>query len=154
MKEEFDKGCILYKPQYVFIWRFSFVSLISAIYALYNNYYDIAIVPGGVFVTSITYWWKPNKSWRRNIDILYVKIALFYQIIRAIGADYALLYYLTTLTSIYFFYIGVYYYNKRNYWYSTYAHCMLHLIANIANIILYSGYIVPINDNVIVQFLI
>ncbi len=79
---------------------------------------------------------------------------LFDKIIRAIGAEYALLYYLTTLTSIYFFYIDVYYYNKRNYWYSTYAHCMLHLIANIANIILYSGYIVPITENIIIQLLI
>jgi hypothetical protein len=32
------------------------------------------------------------------------------------------------------------------YWESTYAHSMVHIIANISNIILYTGYVIPLTD--------
>ena len=35
----------------------------------------------------------------------------------------------------------------------TYLHSMLHLVANVANMVLYSGYIVPIQSNKIVKLL-
>ena len=90
--------CILEPDQYNLIFRASFLSLGSSVYAIHNGHYDLALCPGGVFLTSITYWVKPDYSWRRYLD-----------------------------------------YKKKLYWKSTYSHCMLHLIANIANIVLYSG---------------
>ena len=32
------------------------------------------------------------------------------------------------------------------YWESTYAHSMVHIIANISNFILYTGYVIPLTD--------
>ena len=32
-----------------------------------------------------------------------------------------------------------YLYKKKYYWSSTYVHCMLHIMANISNMVLYSG---------------
>ena len=32
------------------------------------------------------------------------------------------------------------------YWESTYAHSMIHIIANISNFILYTGYVIPFTD--------
>ena len=32
------------------------------------------------------------------------------------------------------------------YWESTYAHSMVHIIANISNFILYTGYVMPFTD--------
>jgi len=66
--------------------------LISCIYAIYKNHYDLALVPGGVFLTSINYWRCPDYSWRRYLDMIYVKLALIYQIYRAYNAEYCKLY--------------------------------------------------------------
>ena len=138
--------CILYPEQYSFIWKASFFSLFSCIYAFYNNHYDLALVPGGVFLTSINYWYKPDYSWRRYVDIGYVHAALTYQLFRAYNAEYSKMYYFTLSLAMCCYLLGMYYYNKKQYWHSTYAHSMLHLIANISNVILYSGHIEPINN--------
>ena len=34
---------------------------------------------------------------------------------------------------------SIYLYKESYWWWSTYAHCMLHIIANIGNVVLYSG---------------
>lgn len=54
---------ILYPNQSYFIWKVSWLSLISSIYAISQGYNDLAIVPGGVFLTSINYWRDPDYSW-------------------------------------------------------------------------------------------
>jgi hypothetical protein len=137
-------GCILYPEQYNFIWKTSFLSLFSFTYAIYKGHTDLALVAGGVFLTSINYWRKPTYSWRRKIDMVYVKTALLYQLIRAYKAEYRNQYYITIFIAICFYPISYHYYYKKQYWKSTYAHSMLHLIANISNIVLYSGMIEPI----------
>lgn len=128
---------ILLPEQSYFIWKISHLSLFTALYALYTGHYDLAICPGGVYLTSILYWRYPDYSWRRYLDMSYVTFAVSYQSIRAYNAKHANLYYATMGASMCFYPIGVYYYNKHKYWHSTYAHSMLHLGANIANMILY-----------------
>jgi hypothetical protein len=118
-------------------------------YAVYNGYYDLAFVPGGVFLTSINYWWKPDYSWRRYLDMAYVKLAITYQLARAYNSENRDLYYSITGLSIFFYVLGVYYYKKKLYWNSTYAHSMLHITANIGNIILYSGKVNSTNYNLV-----
>jgi hypothetical protein len=135
----FDMDCILEPEQYNLIFRVSFLSLGSSVYAIHNGYYDLALCPGGVFLTSITYWVKPDYSWRRYLDMLYVKFALSYQLYKAYNSQYMVYYYTLIAITVAFYPLGVYYYKKKLYWKSTYSHCMLHLIANIANIVLYSG---------------
>jgi hypothetical protein len=78
-------------------------------------------------------------SWRRTLDISVVNIGLFYQIYRAWNSQYMILYYIFTGTGILFFIPGVFLYKQKKYYISTICHCLLHLFANIGNIILYLG---------------
>ena len=132
---------ILDKEQYIYIYNTSYLSLLSFIYAIYRNHYNLAAVPGSVFLTSIHYWKKPDYSYRRYLDMAVVKTALVYQHYIAYNAEYSKIYYTIFLLAMASYPIGIYYYNKKDYWKSTYAHILLHLLANIGNIILYSGYI-------------
>jgi hypothetical protein len=50
-----------------------------------------------------------------------------------------------------FYPLGYYYYNRNRNWESTYAHCMIHVIANIGNIVLYSGEFISNKDDCINQ---
>jgi hypothetical protein len=137
-------GCILYKDQYQLLWKSSWFTLISFIYAIYKQQYYLSISPGIVFITSINYWRKPDYSWRRYLDMTCVKCGFLYHLIRAYNAQYNKEYYTIVFFAASCYPIGIYYYDKKLYWHSTYAHCMLHIIANISNIVLYSGYIDPL----------
>jgi hypothetical protein len=139
-----EDGCILYPDQCHFLCKISIISLISSLYALYKDYYELAVIPFGVFLTSIIYWYKPiPNSWRQTLDVTYVKFAVFYNIIRAYNSEYYILYYITAIIGLCFYPLGIYLYNKKMYWESTYAHSMGHIIANISNFILYTGYVIP-----------
>jgi len=138
-----SKECILYPEQYWLIWKLSFLSLFSAIYAAHNKHYDLIYVPGGVFLTSTLYWYKPDYSWRRYLDMGFVKLAVSYNMYRAYRSQYTIQYYTLVFIAICFYPLGIYYYKKNDYWSSTYAHCMLHIFGNIANVVLYSGKIEP-----------
>jgi len=139
----FPDGCILYKEQYQFICKTSFLCIISGIYALHRGYYGMALGPTVVFLTSINYWRKPDFSWRRYVDMAVVKISLLCHFITSIRSNRFWSYNLTIVTSVLFYLLGIEYYKRKMYWHSTYSHSMLHLIANVANIILYSGEIEP-----------
>ena len=138
-----ENNCILQPEQYNFLWKTSFLSLFSSLYGIYKGHNDISYSTFAVFLSSINYWKKPNYSWRRYLDITVVNISLIYHLLRAQNSQYSKLYYSTLFTSICFYPLSKYYYNKKLYWYSTYSHSMLHLLANISNIILYSGFISP-----------
>lgn len=137
-------GCILRDDQARFIYKVSFLCLISTSYALHRKHYDMALVPGGVFLTSINYWRRPDYSWRRYVDMSYVSLAISYQLLRARNAEMGFYYYLFTFSALLCYPFGVNFYNKKMYWASVYAHCMLHVFANVANVYLYSGHIVPV----------
>ena len=125
--------------QYNRIYKVSYLSLGSSIYAIYNGYYTLSLVPAGVFLTSINYWRNPVDSWRRKVDMGNVLLSLSYQLYIAYKAQYRAPFYTTTLIAGSMYPLALYYSSKKLYWHSTYAHCALHVIANIANIFLYSG---------------
>ena len=132
---------ILEKEHYTAIYRVSYLSLFSALYAFYRGHYNLVVVPGSVFLSSIHYWKKPDYSYRRYLDMTVVKSAVIYQHYIAYNAEYANMYYTILCIAMLSYPVGVYYYNKKDYWKSTYAHMMLHIMANIGNIVLYSGYV-------------
>jgi hypothetical protein len=70
-----------------------------------------------------------------------VNTAAIYQYYRALNAEYANLYSAFFFMSVASFVLGVYSYNKKAYWNSTYAHMSLHILANIGNLVLYSGHV-------------
>jgi hypothetical protein len=143
-----EKDCIMKRKYYSCIYRVSFLSFLSSIYAIYCECYDLAPVPGGVFLTSVNYWRRPTYGWRRNLDMGYVMSAVMYQNYRAYHAFYytmkleqsfVLLYYALVLFGIACYPVSVYLYKKKDLWGSTYVHCLLHVVANIANVLLYSS---------------
>ena len=131
---------ILDKEQYILIYNTSYISLLSSIYAIYRQHYNLALVPGSVFISSILYWKNPDYSYRRYLDMIAVKCALTYQIYIAYNTHYANIYYISVFLAVSSYFIGIYYYHRQEYWKSTFAHIMLHLIANTGNMILYSGF--------------
>ena len=139
-KNPLGKTYVLYPDQCKLIYNMSYLSLVASIYAIYKGQYLLACCSGGVFITSISYWENPLfDSPRRYIDIAYLSIALFYQLYRAYSSQYMVFYYTIMMVAVSFYPLGYYYYNKGLYWESTYAQCMIHILSNIANIILYSS---------------
>ena len=123
----------------------SCLSLFSGIYALYKKQYNFAIYPLGVFITSINYWIHPIHDWRRYIDMLYVTFAIISQSFYAFEHPNFKPYFITIL-------IGALFYPVSRYFQSVYlplstlCHSMIHIVANIANCILYSD--TDINEDI------
>ena len=145
-------GYILCPRQSNMLWRTSWLALFNCMYAIKNKHYEIALVPGGVFITSIMYWRKPDYSWRRYIDISYASLSLCYQSLREYNAEYSNVYYTLASISIINYCMGVYSYKKKKYWISTYYHAGLHIFIATANFALYSGYINPIYSTPLLSY--
>ena len=135
---------ILSPQYYTLIWRVSWINAVSCMYAVYMNHVDLAFAPGGILITSLLYWYKPDYSWRRYVDMTYVHFALIYHLCRAWNAEFAIPYYAMKAISLAMYQIGVYYYRQGDHERSTQYHCLLHVIANAANIVLYTGHIDPL----------
>ena len=125
--------------QSALIWRLSFLSLFSGLYAFYKGHLDLCLVPLGVFITSILFWWHPNLSWRRTVDIVYVQVSLWYQIYRAYSshAQFAMEFFAFTAAGMICFLISLTV--KRSAWTSALLHAFVHILGNTGNVILYSG---------------
>jgi hypothetical protein len=132
---------LLAKKYSIYLYNSGHLFLLSFLYALHRKHYQLAIVPGSIFLTSIQYWKNPTYSFRRDLDIVVVHTSIGYQHYMAYNAKYANLHFVIYLTAAIFFPISIYYYNKKNYWLATFLHMTLHILSNSANIILYSGYI-------------
>jgi hypothetical protein len=117
----------------------SWILLFTAAYAINQKHYDLAICPIGIFATSVNYWRHPIRGWRRNIDILIVLVASFYQIVRASTAEHAQIFYTSYAIAFSFYPISNYYYVKGHKTESVICHALLHILGNISSIILYSG---------------
>jgi hypothetical protein len=143
MNSHIDKelfiGLVLPPSQSKYIWNISWLSLISSVYGYYKNkHLRLYLIPLSVFITSIMYWWKPDYSWRRYLDICVVVSGLSYQLYFAINTTNCLEYYCVSLLACVSYALSSYYYDKHT-GVSTFWHCMLHLFGNIGNIILYVG---------------
>ena len=135
----YDK-MIVPKEQANFLVSLSFLSLVSGLYALKRGYYDLAMVPLGVFTTSIIYWTNPTYCWRRILDMVYVSSAMTYQMYRAQKAEYRMLYYGFLFSAVTFYPFSWYFHNnKYSSWKSVISHSLIHIVGNISNFVLYSG---------------
>ena len=137
-KDGLYNGLIIPRDQANFMYTIAWLSFPSGIYAITQNYYDLALVPLGVWITSLTYWKKPTYGWRRNLDMIYVVSGLCYQLYRSLDAENRNAY-------IIILSVGVIFYPISNIilpnsaWLSTIAHSMVHILGNISNLVLYSG---------------
>lgn len=140
------EGLVLPKAQYMYLWFLSWLSLISGIVAIARGHYDLCFVPIGVWFTSILYWWHPDFSWRRYLDMAYVQLSLWYQVYRAVGAENMIAYYTLTIVAVMFFPLGLWIY-KRSRWGSTLCHGMVHILGNVGNLVLYAGFVLPLRTS-------
>ena len=132
-------------PNAHFIWYCARLAIPSAIYA-YSHHpasTHLAIVPASVWATSLLYWRNPVRdSWCRTLDMTVVFTGLTY------NTYYAVRHTSPRHFGVYAALIGAsaLCYGVSNYlmahgriWPATYAHASIHLVANIANLVLYDG---------------
>ena len=123
----------------------SWIALISAIYAMSRGHFDLCWVPWGVLLTSLNYWRRPRRDWRRVLDIAFVQVGLCWQLWRSVGAENCHAYWALTGAGIAIYFLGLFYEHRvRQLWPSTLLHGLLHVVGNVANIVLYSGTVPPL----------
>ena len=134
-----DDGFVLPPDQSNFLWNLSWLSLASGIYGISQGHYNLAVVPIGVWITSINYWKKPDYSWRRYADITFVHVSLSYQVLNSFRAEYRFQYWACLGVAVVFYPLGCYLHSQnKNKWHSTLCHGMVHVLGNVSNVILYS----------------
>ena len=136
---------IYHYNEYILLYRTSWMFLLTTVYGIYNCHYKLSISPFIVALTSINFWRYPIYSYRRIIDLIAVKSMILYQTSMIYDAQYQIIYY--TLLSIgiiiYIFGYYQYHYNCKKKL-SLYTPILVHILANAALIILYSGNITTI----------
>jgi len=129
-------------PQAYFIWRCAWLSVPSAIYAAAAATTHLAVVPASVWATSLLYWRNPVRdSWRRTLDMAVVFSGVTYQTyyaFRHIRDTQAIARYSALIgCSAACYGLGHYFMGRGLLWPATYAHASIHLVANVANVVLY-----------------
>ena len=118
----------------------SSTTIVSTWYAFNQRQYDFTLLNAIVLFTSINYWRDPKYTcMRRYIDIASVLSSLIYHMWQAYQSQRALQYYTITGLGMCFYHLGCVHYNDKDYWRSAYSHSVLHILANLAQIMLYSG---------------
>lgn len=115
-------------------------TITSIVYAMKQRQYDFALCNAAVLFTSVNYWRDPKYTcMRRYIDIAVVLSSLFYHMCAAFQSQRALQYYTITALGMCFYHLGCVHYHDKDYWRSAYSHSVLHILANLAQLALYSG---------------
>lgn len=130
---------LVVKPKYaLFLWRTSWLSLLSSLYALYVNLPDMSFVSFMLYCTSLLYWSNPRYNYIRNIDITMAISSVYYHVWKAYYNEYGNIYIMKLSFIILLYPFSWYLHYKKQYWLSIYAHGLLHLIGNISNILFYN----------------
>lgn len=131
---------IVQKEQSVIIYRLAHLLILPSSLAFYRKYYDLGVCNTAILLTSLNFWQNPVVGWQRNLDIVVTKSCMLFQSIRAYNSEHASVYYFFILNILLFYMVGLYYhYIQKDSWNSLYSHTMVHILGNIASILLYSG---------------
>ena len=136
-------------PNAYFIWYCAWLSIPSAIYAYsHPETVHLAAIPTSVWLTSIIYWRNPvRNSWRRTLDMAVVFSGATYQTyyaFRHIRHTPAIVGYSALIgCSAAFYGLSQYFMTRGRLWPATHAHASIHLVANVANLVLYYGTTTP-----------
>ena len=149
LKEESNDKDLVYLPECSrILWTTSWLFLGTSVYTVYNQHYDLVIIPGGLFLTSINYWRDPHfNSWQRTVDVYYIYISFSYQVIRCYNAEYIIHFLLGLAFCLFLYKLSGITYNNNMILLSALLHSSLHIIANLSIAGLNSGYIEPFCDN-------
>lgn len=143
-----DKDLVYLPNNSRILWTSSWLFLGTSVYTVYNRQYDLVVVPGGLFLTSINYWRDPHfNSWQRTVDVYYIYVSFGYQIIRCYNAEYFIYFALGLVLCVLLYKVSGIAYNYKMFFLSTLLHSCLHIIANMSIAYLNSGFIDPFCDN-------
>ena len=132
-------------PNAHFIWYNAWLSIPSAIYAYSRpESAHLAAVPASVWLTSLLYWRNPlHDSWRRRLDMTFVFFGATYQTyyaFRHIRDTQAIVGYSALIgCSAALYRLSEFFMTCGRMWPATYAHASIHLVANVANMVLYAS---------------
>jgi hypothetical protein len=130
---------MLSKYQSNYLWTTSWFSLFGFLYGLYNRR-QIAIFPGLIFITSINHWRNPIRgSWRQRIDIITVITCIYLQRSFGMNLEYYQLYCKIVTLGLSFYPLALYFSRRNEVWKSVISHSAIHIVGNLANIVLYSS---------------
>jgi hypothetical protein len=132
-------GLICTKDQARYIQKLAWLSIISSVVAAYRGHYDLCVAVSGVGATSLLYWSKPTYGLRRTIDISYVAASLLFHMWKATTATNKIPYFGIKIMAMLCYPIGCYYQKHNLSWAACFWHGGIHILGNIANIILYCG---------------
>jgi hypothetical protein len=138
-KNNLYEGICVPRPQANFILYLSVLSFASAAYGFYRGHYFFACVPLAVGFTTILYWLNPTNCWRRYLDLAVAGVGVAIQLFYATNAQYALPYYVVKILALLCYPVGHYFHNLGQIWAGTFWHSGIHILGNLANVILYSG---------------
>ncbi len=141
----YSDGLIVPRPHADYMWKVAWWCVPAGLYAVYRKHYDLALVPFGVWLTSLTFWRQPVYGWRRNLDIAYVSCALGWQVFRSLGAEYQYTYYALVGSGI-GCYAASWLVHAQSVWLSTILHAGLHILSNMSNVMLYHGHVPPLPE--------
>ena len=125
------------KEQSNVIFAFSFLIVLTAMYAFYKKRYDLSLICVIVLITSLVHWNDPQYGFRRNLDIFAVCMGFLYLvylgIIRKIKSR---LLWFCLIAIVVLFQLGRVLNDHGYIWLSTILHCILHICGNISVILL------------------
>ena len=129
------------------IWWAAWLSLGASCHGLYIQQPGLAFVPACVLCTSLNYWRNPvRQSWRRTVDISTVFVGLCYQTTLAYNMPdtrYRGLYFSCIAASGACYALGHLFMSLNMPRTAAYAHAGIHVVANMGNIVLQRGNVVP-----------
>ncbi len=127
------------RDQARYLWSTSWFSIVSAIYGLSRGH-RIAIMPLIVFLTSLNYWRNPfDRSMRRFVDVMAVLICATCQIYLARNLSNYSTYIKLSIIGFAFYPIARLMKYHKHPWKSVISHSVMHVVCNVANIVLYSS---------------
>lgn len=130
---------IVPKAQANYILSLSALSFLSGFYGLSQGHYTYGSIPVSVGLTTILFWSHPINGWRRWLDIAVSVGGAVVLLSNATGAENRVPYYTLKAAAISCYPLGHYCYNRGFAWGGMLWHGGIHILGNLANVVLYSG---------------
>ncbi len=125
--------------QALYMFGISWLSAASAAYAISRGHYLYSLSPATVFLSSINYWRHPTIGWRRTLDIITVQCSLFFISFAAFNATYSGRFYILIALAGSCYPLSYFFADRGEEYMATLMHSYIHIIANLALVILFSG---------------
>ena len=132
---------IVPKAQANYILSLSALSFLSGAYGVSQGHYAYGSIPLSVGLTTVLFWSHPVTGWRRWLDIAISVGGAAVMLAGATDAENCVPYYALKAAAMACYPVGHYWHNRGFVWRGTLWHGGIHILGNLANVVLYSGQI-------------